>query len=558
MPSGQHSRWTDPGQTIARVLSRIVLVLYLGVLSLVVILDRRVHYYLMEKNVPLLPNWALIAIAAAIIAALWMLQTRFGESPKASAPSRSHRFRPWIAATVTVGLFAYQVVSFEQAGFITGWDAANVTTASLLPSPLSQSIFQDPFYYLYFSHYPNNILLLVVLRAENALRSALSLPVTPEAFYAYISMLLVSLSFFVFTLLSDRLLDGRSFSFAADGVFLVLVGLSPWYMIPYSDTYALFCCTLLLYLATCAKPSLSAFLGFGALGAFSYSIKPTCIFVVLAAIVLWLLARPGKERLVDVFKRVSIVLASLVVALGLISVWTGSLGIAWDEDVRIGASHFAMMGLSDETDGIFSQDDVDASLSQPDVSHRQQMNYQVILQRLRDYGPWGLLKHLCKKALVCFNDGTFAWWLEGNFFAQPISGSFGEKTNFFRSYIYPEGYYEGPNFYAAFCTIEQDLWLICLTGIPFCLLARRTQQPIGRHAAMADSMDATWLVIVFTLGALFLFLMVFEARARYVYLYSGYYVLLGMHGFQLLDAHIGKTVGRRAANTRYATPRRRD
>ncbi|MGN0076855.1 MAG: hypothetical protein ACI38Z_07785 [Parafannyhessea sp.] len=529
------------GQRVAGVLAAIVLVLYLGILALDLILDRRVRYWGSDSNVPLAPNWVLLLIAAGIVAVVLAVRRRRRPEAKRTSAQPDH---PVLGDTLpalvaTLALLCYQAASFKYAGFYSGWDTGAIRGAVLLPSPLSQSLPKDAGLYFYFSTYPNNIFLVIVLRAEEVIRRTLFPWIAIRAFLSYVSIVLVSASFFMFTRISGRLLSHGSFSGVTDAVFFVLVGMSPWYMIPYSDTYSLFLCTLMLWVVVCAKPSLPASVALGALGGVAYNVKPTCIFVVLAAIVAWLLVDLRKETVTTVLKRVAAVIASLALALCLVSLAIGSLGISWNEDARFGMSHFAMMGLNDKTDGVFSQDDVNASIAEPNVDARRQMNLRVIGERISSYGPVGLLKHECKKTLVSFNDGTFAWTAEGHFFLMPHHGSFGEGTNFFRSYIYPEGYYKGPNFYNVFCTVEQTLWLVCLAGIPLCLLARRTGQSSGRHSARGNGDDASWAIIIFTLGAMALFLMVFEARSRYLYLYAGYFVLLGMHGFQALAARFG-------------------
>lgn len=542
MTTGSHEAGRSVGQRIASVLATIVLALYLVILALDLFVDRRVRYWGSDSNVPLAPNWVLLALVVGAVAVVLAVRRR--RQPKAGGacvqPPHAARRYTLAALVATLALLCYQAASFKYAGFYSGWDTGAIRGAVLLPSPLSQSLPKDAGLYFYFSTYPNNIFLVIVLRAEEVIRQALFPWIAVRAFLAYVSIVLVSASFFIFTRISGRLLPRGPFPWIANAIFFVLVGLSPWYMIPYSDTYSLFFCTLMLCVATRTKPSLVAAIVLGVLGGIAYNIKPTCIFVVLATIVAWLLTDLRRGTAASVLKRVGAVIASLILTLCIVSLAVGSLGITWNKNARFGMTHFAMMGLNKETDGVFSQQDVNASIAEPNVDARKQMNLRVIRERLAAYGPAGLLRHEGKKTLVSFNDGTFAWTAEGHFFLMPHHGSFGEKTNFFRSYIYPKGYYKGPNFYTVFCTVEQTLWLVCLAGIPLCLLARRAGQPAGRHAAQGSDAGArtSWVIMIFTIGAMALFLMVFEARSRYLYLYSGYFVLVGVHGLQLLGAHI--------------------
>lgn len=92
----------------------------------------------------------------------------------------------------------------------------------------------------------------------------------------------------------------------------------------------------------------------------------------------------------------------------LIAPWTHLL----NPNKEIGISNFLMMGLNPEFRGAFAQPDVEFSASFPDVSPRTAGNIQVILERLSDHEPFGLLALFGDKLLTNFNDGTFAWGVE--------------------------------------------------------------------------------------------------------------------------------------------------
>lgn len=513
------------GQRIARGLMDAVLVAYVLVCAIVVFVDRNIAYFHSGCNIPLQPNLALIAIAAAVAL---LFQKACAQRMASSAPAHKVRRAPCIAATAA--LFCYQLASFYYAGFLTGWDAGILRDASILAAPISQTLPAIDSLYLYFSRYPNNLLMLVVLRAQDRIRIALMPRVSAGVFYAVVSMALVSLSFYLFTRVSARLFARGRFQLLTNAVFFVLVGLSPWYMIPYSDTYGLFMCTAMLYLLVCHGGSLRAIVALGLLGAVAYSIKPTCIFVILSICVAWVLGTCGTAAFRKAISGVGMMLLAFVVSLAAVSFAIGRLGITWNADVKITASHFAMMGLNDETDGVFLADDVSLSMAQPNVEAREEANREVIRERLEAYGPFGLARHLVKKTLVCYNDGAFAWLAEGDFIHETVGVASDDGSNFFHNYLYPPASFSEPGPYRAFCTIEQTLWLVCLAGIPLGLLRPKNISDHEKNAS--DSAQPAWLVIAYCVGAMLLFLLVFEARARYLYLYSGYFVLLGMRGCQ--------------------------
>lgn len=537
------------GQRFARGLMNAVLVVYVLVCAIILFVDRNVTYSMSGYNTPLLPNLALVAIAAVIALLCQKMFTLRKASDAAPSPVHRTGRAPYIFATAA--LFCYQLVSFYYVGVLTGWDAGTLRGASTLAAPISQTLPADDWYYLYFSSYPNNLLMLIIFRVQDRIRAALMPQVSTGVFYAVISMALVSLSFYLFTRVSAKLFGRERRSLVADGIFFVLVGLSPWYMIPYSDTYGLFMCTVMLYLLVCHSGSLPSAVALGLLGAVAYSIKPTCVFVIISICVAWVLETCGTAAFRKAISDIGVMLLAFVISLAAVNMTIGSLGISWNEDARITASHFAMMGLNDETDGVFSSDDASFSMAQPNVEAREEANREVIKERLNAYGPIGLAKHLVKKTLVCFNDGMFAWPLEGGFFGETVGVASDDGANFFHNYLYPPASFSVPGPYRTFCTIEQTLWLVCLIGIPLGLL-----RPEKRHYPEKDASDSAqpaWLVIAYCVGAMLLFLLVFEARARYLYLYSGYFVLLGMHGYQQARARLATWSESRPR--RLATPR---
>lgn len=516
-------------QHLARWLMSAVLVVYAVVCAIDFFFDRNVHYDAGKYNIPLIPNLILIAIAAIGMFLFQRICTV--KIPRKSSISFCTSRNVSIIATVA--LFCYQVASLYFAGFLTGWDAGNLRTASVFPSPLSQTLPANDALFQYFSRYPNNLLMLVLLRAQDRIRATVLPDLSSGTFYALVSMLLVSLSFFLFTRVSARLFGHTRLSLAADVVFLVLAGLSPWYMIPYSDTYGLFLCTAMLWLLACGRGSAPSLVALGLVGGIAYNIKPTCIFVIVAACLAWLLESIGTAALRRVLGGIAMLAIALVISLGAVNAATGALGISWDENARFTISHYAMMGLNEINDGEYSSKDVELSISQSTVEAREKMNNAVIKERLESYGPIGLAKHLVKKTLNCFNDGTFAWTVEGDFFLQPFGVAANDQSNFFTSYIYPSGNTTGISPDRVFCTVEQGLWVVCLAGIPLGLLRpKRGRHFSGGGEDAGDASQAAWLTIAYCVGAMLLFLLVFEARARYLYLYSGYFVLLGLYGYQ--------------------------
>lgn len=118
---------------LARGLMNAVLLVYILVCAIVVFVDRNIDYSLRASNVPLLPNLALLAIAIVGVVLFHKLVLQRRDAVKESARTSGGRGAAIIA---TAALFCYQLVSFYNVGFLTGWDAGTVREASILPAPL--------------------------------------------------------------------------------------------------------------------------------------------------------------------------------------------------------------------------------------------------------------------------------------------------------------------------------------------------------------------------------------------------------------------------------------
>ncbi|MCR4891949.1 MAG: hypothetical protein K5989_07220 [Lachnospiraceae bacterium] len=176
-------------------------------------------------------------------------------------------------------------------------------------------------------------------------------------------------------------------------------------------------------------------------------------------------------------------LGILVMSLVIKGIIIPSLGLSLNPAKTFGAAHYFMMGLNDESDGVYNAGDGDYTNSFDDPSERTAADLSLAFDRIRSYGPAGLLRHGMRKTLVNFNDGTFAWGLNGNFFASTIEGQTTFLTDFLRKLIYTDG-----SLFPLYASYQQTLWLLILfASLGMGLLLRKsrfchlTEGPDMRH-----------------------------------------------------------------------------
>ena len=148
-----------------------------------------------------------------------------------------------------------------------------------------------------------------------------------------------------------------------------------------------------------------------------------------------------------------LLICSVVLVFASFSILKTSFGI--NEERNFGPTHYIMMGLNAERSGVFEEEDVLYSNSFQTKAERQRANVQVIKERLNNYGPLGFIKLLVNKALINFNDGSFAWEVEGNFYKELLPDNNKIFAPIFMNYY--SSYEDYDN--TVFKQIVQSLWL---------------------------------------------------------------------------------------------------
>ena len=116
--------------------------------------------------------------------------------------------------------------------------------------------------------------------------------------------------------------------------------------------------------------------------------------------------------------------------------------------------------------------------------------------------------------MINYNDGTFAWTKEGDFFKE-VKNNNSKLSILLKDYYYPNG-----KQYKIFTQITQIFWIIIITSIFLLYFVKNNKRNI---------------VIITTIIGITLFLVIFEARARYLYCYLPIYIvasIISMYRFK--------------------------
>lgn len=465
-----------------------------------------------------LPNFILVVFGICIIVGIYKIiyiisSLRCMDRVKAKTKLKWMFF-------CTLGFLAMQIFAIYNYYFRTDWDVRTIVNAAMrVADNGSMESFEG-----YFSQYPNNLFLVfcysVIVRIANliGLRS-----------HSYFCILVFQC---VLCWLSGHFAFRIAYFFEksypkavfAYVLWILLIGVSPWISIPYSDAVALIFPVFIfwIYLQDAEKNRVLftkwfCIMFFSFIG---YKFKPQVFILTFAIGIMGIFSHHSykfmeRERL----KRLSVsVMGFFMGLLAAVIVYhkaVGSLGIQIDEEKAFGITHFIMMGMNPEAKGVWAPEDVEFSASFETKQERSYMNLEKLKERLGTMGVSGFWNQMRYKTLINYNDGTFCWGGEGSFYAEMRK----EKTSFsplFRN-IYYNRAYKG-EFYAVWSNFEQAMWMTVLLFAIVSVFARERELHI----------------LMLSIVGISLFELIFEARARYFFIYVPFYIILAVRGVSVL------------------------
>ena len=310
----------------------------------------------------------------------------------------------------------------------------------------------------------------------------------------------------------------------------------------------------------------------GLLAAMSYAVKPQAFIIVIAAMLIKLTdtAEDIKNHKRHKFK--TLIFAIILAAFGffcgmqLCDRAGQSLGIEVDEEGTFGLTHYIMLGLNDREMGVYDQEDYDISHNAADREERREANLRTTAERLKRMGPVGLIKLFVRKTLTNFNDGNFCWGGEGVFYFKMRESDGGFIDELTRD-IYYNQTMEG-RYYKYYDFICQSVWmgvlLLCalnmlpdkkegcfgravqakssegisasgsLSQADISCLSSKPYKGFAGHDSKADMNLRISSVLLLSLIGLTIFETIFEARARYLYIYVPVFCMAAVMGLDKL------------------------
>ena len=426
-----------------------------------------------------------------------------------------------IVTTSAILFFFVQLYISYNIFFETGWDSgAYVIPAARLVSQhaeMAESINN------YFSFYPNNLFLVNIYAFILKVNQKIGVFYGEDQLMAIVfcNCLISSMTCFL-TYKVGKKITNASYAFVGYLITLVLIAVSPWGVICYSDSFVLFIPVLILYVYVSAIPVFWKTIGLFVCGYIGYSIKPQAVICLIAILIVCVLQIDKTTiRRKNVFR----CFCGVAVSALLITCMSYTLdkvyekeGFILDPQKKIGMTHFLMMGMNPDTLGVYNGEDVEISHECQTPQERTQKNLEVVRERLESFGVGGYFKLLSQKMLTNFNDGTFAWGEEGSFYAVLKT----DKNMAIAPRLKATFYNDGAHFWL-YSGMVQIVWIIVLILCFFKSISTVLDK---------DKMEKSDRVICLSLIGIIVFELLFEARARYIYIYVPLFILYAISGLK--------------------------
>lgn len=505
-------------------LSALLLALFLPVFYFVIFYGTKLNYNEQHKIVTAVGNKTLLL---CVIVGACLLAVVFFFIRKIPYTRRSVTIFVVVTFAVSVAFYIINVNISKSIAFYGGWDCGMVANSARWVYEGGELGYDD--YYTIFS---NNIPVTWVLYKLYSISASMTgYPYNPEFIWIQYQCILLSVAVLCSALTALIISSDIGISAITLGFVSFFLGLSPWKIVPYTDGCSIVFPILLLFLYSLFRKSKRRWCGCvlwflvilaGCLGGI---IKATCYVTLIAIVAVdfyWMIT--DEVSVIVKLKKTGCKLLLLVLAFFLASLVKSEmyreLDYHYDSTMESGWSNFMYDGLNEETTGACSDGGLElvrAYAGQPkEVRIRKEM--EGIRQRMQERGFGGMLFFWLRKQVMSFNDGTFSWHQEGFFHAWDYPEFTDSKWKApLRSFYWLEG-----ENYILFTTVSQLLWFFVLVGMileAYFLLKNGISALKNHELKDSTGSDSLCLstVMVLTFVGMFLFIMLFEGRARYLY-----------------------------------------
>lgn len=360
----------------------------------------------------------------------------------------------------------------------------------------------------YFSIYPNNVPIVFVLQKLFSLADRIpDFPYVNDYMWLIVICIMISVAGYFTCLSIQKITNNLAAVLIAFVLYVGCVCVTPWKMVPYTDMFAILFPLMSFSLYVFSYYSKNAWWKYAfwfaalAAGFIGSLVKPTVLIIPIAIILCEVVKAFGKlkKNWKDLLVRAIIVAAVVLLYLGCKNYIYEDTRYVQDEEIKYTALHFFMMGLNEESTGSYAAGDSGISGGEMLLADRTRRQIEVSIERLKEKGVFGYIYFLHRKTVMTFNDGAFGWGREGGYIPEtyPIYSQ-SSYVSLIRDIFLPNYLYS-----KHLNTYSQGIWLLIIFSLP------------GLCFVEKEKREACLPLLVSLIGVI-LYLMLFEARARYL------------------------------------------
>lgn len=404
----------------------------------------------------------------------------------------------------------------------------------------------------YFSMYGNNIFLLLIY--EIIFRFVKFFGIENYLVVQIIVNVIMIDITLVYIYKICKIMFGEKYSKICNFISMLMIGVTPYISVVYSDTFSLIFPIAIFYNYLCVK-QLNGYnisvkkriVYITMLTIIGCLIKPTNLIILIAIIIVefigWIqslilnMKNSNKSYKINYKKYIGYTMCMILTAIfvyGGFNIYKSIrlrnyISKEQIENNSFPMTHFFMMGLKPQNVegkyyGFYSEEDVQATKSHIGVESKKEFNIYEAKNRLKAMKIGGYISYLYDKYTWIISDGTFFYGKEGNFYTSDAYSN-GKIAKFIQNYAYcnKEGYIN------VTINVMQSIWIISLV---FCV--------IDICINFVNERSSNINVLRLSIIGIILFILLFEARSRYLINYLPIIVILATSGIINLYKFIKK------------------
>lgn len=420
----------------------------------------------------------------------------------------------------TAGVWIFSIYIFYNIYFRTGWDVWTIDYAAKVLNGKAEYI---DWLDWYFGRYPNNILLTYVYAVTLKINDLFGIIDTQNGQVVFVclnSLIACISSWLVYDCIKK--ICNQWLAIIGWGCCILLICLSPWTTIPYSDALTVGIPILIfwLYLKTRHGSNRILWSAIFFLGIIGGHLKPQSL-IVLIAISIYEIFSLKKENIKEFIIVITFCILGTIVAQYSYHVFYKNFSgqIPFNSESEVSWQYFIMMGLNSDSNGMWNEEDVNFSESFDTKEERAEQCLKEAGKRLKELGLQNYSALINRKLCICFSDGTFSWSRNlGDFYSEIYE----EKNQLAAPYFRSLYYYDGNN-YPVNATIRQICWCSILILIFF---------------ASIYETDRNKIVLMLVFVGCAAFEAIFEAATRHLCCNIPLFIILAMIGFHDMETFV--------------------